>query len=479
LVRPAVVLNYIGKIIAFIGIAMLAVVACALIYGENTVGQLLLAAVITITIGGSLSWFFRHNQTINYRETFAVVGLGWLAASLVGTLPFLLTGYAGIADAVFETVSGFTTTGASIFSDVEALPHSLLFWRSLTHWLGGMGIIVLFVSIIGGIGVRANQLFRAEVTGPVSDKLSPRIRETARFLWITYVFFTVVLTILLLVLGMDLFDALCHAFGTVSTGGFSTKNQSIAYWDSALIQWTITLFMFLCGASFSLHYQVFARKSLKQYLLDGEFRLYSLIILAATFTGVFGITQANGVEEHLRASAFQVVSIITTTGFASMDFDQWTPLSKTVLLILMLIGGCAGSTAGGIKVIRHLIALQRVKIEIKHLLHPRATISQKFGDRFIDDSLVINVLQFIFFYGMLAMLGTLAMTALGLDLVSGFTASASCLGNIGPGFGNVGPMVNYGFIPDIGKYLLSLLMLLGRLEIFTFLLLFVPDYWHQ
>ena len=477
MVRPAVVLNYIGKIIVFIGIAMLALVICALIYGENTLIQLLLSAVITLALGGALSWFARNNQSINYRETFAVVGLSWIAASLVGSLPFILTGYASVADAVFETVSGFTTTGATIFSDVEALPHSLLFWRSLTHWLGGMGIIVLFVSIIGGIGVRANQLFRAEVTGPVSDKLSPRIRETARFLWITYVFFTVVLTILLLVLGMDLFDALCHAFGTVSTGGFSTKNQSIAYWDSALIQWTITLFMFLCGASFSLHYQVFARKSLKQYLLDGEFRLYSLIILAATFTGVFGITQANGVEEHLRASAFQVVSIITTTGFASMDFDQWTPLSKTVLLILMLIGGCAGSTAGGIKVIRHLIALERVKIEIKHLLHPRATISQKFGDRFIDDSLVINVLQFIFFYGMLAMLGTLAMTALGLDLVSGFTASASCLGNIGPGFGSIGPMVNYGFIPDLGKYLLSLLMLLGRLEIYTLILLFYPDYW--
>jgi len=477
LVRPEVVLNYIGKIIIFVGIAMLTLVICALIYGENTIVQLLLSAVITIVLGTSLSWFYRHNQTMNYRETFAVVGLGWIAASLVGSLPFILTGYASVADAVFETVSGFTTTGATIFSDVEALPHSLLFWRSLTHWLGGMGIIVLFVSIIGGIGVRANQLFRAEVTGPVSDKLSPRIKETARFLWITYVVFTVVLTILLLFLGMDLFDALCHAFGTVSTGGFSTKNQSIAYWDSAWIQWTIILFMFLCGASFSLHYQVFARKSLKQYLLDGEFRLYSLIILAATFTGVFGITQANGVEEHLRASAFQVVSIITTTGFASMDFDQWTPLSKTVLLILMLIGGCAGSTAGGIKVIRHLIALQRVKIEIKHILHPRATISQKFGDRFIDDSLVINVLQFIFFYGMLAMLGTLAMTALGLDLVSGFTASASCLGNIGPGFGNVGPMVNYGFIPDIGKYLLSLLMLLGRLEIYTLILLFYPDYW--
>lgn len=479
MVRPAVVLNYIGKIIAFIGIAMLALVACALIYGENTVGQLLLAAVITITIGGSLSWFFRHNQTINYRETFAVVGLGWLAASLVGTLPFLLTGYAGIADAVFETVSGFTTTGASIFSDVEALPHSLLFWRSLTHWLGGMGIIVLFVSIIGGIGVRANQLFRAEVTGPVSDKLSPRIKETARFLWITYVCFTIVLTIVLLVLGMDLFDALCHAFGTVSTGGFSTKNQSIAYWDSALIQWVLILFMFLCGASFALHYQVYAKKSLRQYLKDREFQLYSLIILSATLLSLFGIAQAGGIEEKLRASAFQVVSIITTTGYVSMDFTQWTPLGKTVLLTLMFIGGCAGSTAGGIKVIRHLIALERVKIEIKHLLHPRATISQKFGNKFLDDSLVINVLQFIFFYSFLVILGALAMTALGLDVISGLSASLCCMGNVGPGFGNVGPMVNYGFIPDLGKYLLSLLMLLGRLEIYPLLLLFNPDYWRS
>lgn len=477
MVRPAVVINYIGKIIVFIGIAMLALVICALIYGENTLIQLLLSAVITLALGGALSWFARNNQSINYRETFAVVGLSWIAASLVGSLPFILTGYASVADAVFETVSGFTTTGATIFSDVEALPHSLLFWRSLTQWLGGMGIIVLFVSIIGGIGVRANQLFRAEFTGPVSDKLSPRIKETARFLWITYVFFTVALTIILLVLGMDFFDAMCHAFGTVATGGFSTKNQSIAYWDSALIQWTFIIFMFLCGANFALHYQVYAKKSLKQYWKDREFRFYSLIVLAAAVTCVFGITQADGVEEHLRASAFQVISIITTTGFVTMDFEQWTPLSKTVLLILMLTGGCAGSTAGGIKVIRHLIALERVKIEIKHLLHPRATISQKFGDRFIDDSLVINVLQFIFFYGMLAIVGTLAMTAIGLDVISGFTSSLCCLGNIGPGFGSIGPMVNYGFIPDLGKYLLSLLMLLGRLEIYTLILLFYPDYW--
>lgn len=479
MVRPAVVVSYIGRIIVIIGMAMLATIICALIYGENTIWQLLLSAVITLAIGGFLSWFYRQNKTINYRETFAVVGLGWLAASLVGALPFILTGSASITDAIFETVSGFTTTGASIFSDIEALPYSILLWRSLTQWLGGMGIIVLFVSIIGGIGVRANQLFRAEFTGPVSDKLSPRIKESARFLWITYVFLTVVLIIVLLVVGMDLFDALCHAFTTIATGGFSTKNQSIAYWNSAVIQWILVLFMFLSGANFALHYQVYAKRSLKQYLQDREFKLYSLIIVTASLIAVFGITQASGVEEHLRASVFQVVSIITTTGFVSMDFDQWTPLSKCVVLILMLVGGCAGSTSGGIKVIRHSIALQRVQIEFKHILHPRATLSQKYGPRFLDDSLVINVLQFIFFYGLLALLGTMVMTALGLDVISGFTSSLCCLGNVGPGFGSVGPMVNYGFIPDVGKYFLSLLMILGRLEIYTFILLFIPDFWRE
>ena len=399
MVRPVVVLNYTGKIIVIIGIAMLSNVICALAFGEQIIAQLLMAALFTIGLGIILSRFNKRNNTLNYREGFAVVTLGWLAASVLGTLPFILTGYIpSFANALFETVSGFTTTGASILSDVEALPHSLLYWRSLTHWLGGMGIIVLFVSLIGGIGVQANQMFKAEVTGPVSDKLSPRIKETARFLWLTYVVLTVILLVLLLVFGMDLFDAICHAFGTVATGGFSTKNQSIGYWDSAAIQWVITIFMFLCGANFALHYQIYSKKSFKQYLLDGEFRLYTCIVIVAVALAMFGINAVNGMVENLRAAAFQVISVMTTTGYVTMDYDQWAPIGKGVLLLLMLTGGSAGSTAGGIKVIRHLIALQRVKIELKHMLHPRAMISQKFGDKHLDESLVIRVMQNIFLY---------------------------------------------------------------------------------
>ncbi|HAA09881.1 MAG: TrkH family potassium uptake protein [Syntrophomonadaceae bacterium] len=480
MVRREVVLNYVGKIIVIIGLAMLLNVIWALVYKETTVWQLLIASFITISLGGGLTKTYHHNQSLNYRESFAVVTLGWIAASLVGTLPFLLTGHIpSFADALFETVSGFTTTGASVLADVEAMPYSLLFWRSLTHWLGGMGIIVLFISVIGGMGYGANQLFKAEITGPVSDKISPRIKETARFLWITYVVLTIVLIILLLAAGMGFFDAVCHGFSTVATGGFSTKNQSIAYWDSGAIQWIIILFMFLCGASFALHYQVYSKRTLKQYLVNREFRMYSLLIIIATAIVILGLNLGNGIEHKVREAVFQVVSVITTTGFSTIDYDQWAPMGKGILWLLMLVGGCAGSTAGGIKVIRHLISLQRVGIELKHMLHPRAMISQKFGDKFLDEALVTNVLQFIFLYVFIAGLGTLVMTALGLDLLSSLSASIACLGNVGPGFAAVGPAVNYGFIPDIGKYVLCLLMLLGRLEIYTFILVFIPDYWRE
>lgn len=480
MIRLPVVLEYLGRIIVIIGLAMLSNLIWAVIYHEPIIWKLLLSALITMALGWGLSRIFHTNYEINYREGFAVVALGWIAASLVGTIPFMLTGYIpSFADAFFETVSGFTTTGASILTDVEALPHSLLFWRSLTHWLGGMGIMVLFVSVMASLGVRANQIFKAEVPGPVSDKLSPRIRETARLLWFTYVVMSLIMLILLVIFGMDIFNALCHTFGTLATGGFSTKNTSIAYWNSSAIQWTIIIFMFLSGGNFALYYQIYSKRSIKQFFEDREFKLYAFITFAAIALAVFGITQAQGVEEHLRGTAFQVVSIITTTGYATMDYDQWAPIGKGVLLILMFVGGCAGSTAGGIKVGRYMIGLQRAKIEMKQMVHPRAMIPQKFGDRFIHDSLVLNVLQFFFLYIGLALLGTLCMTILGLDLISGFSATLACLGNIGPGFGTVGPTVNYAFIPDIGKYFLTLLMLLGRLEIYTFILLFIPEFWKE
>ncbi|MGR6836008.1 TrkH family potassium uptake protein [Syntrophomonas erecta] len=480
MIRPTVILNYVGKIVVIIGVAMLTCVIWSIYYEEEIIWRLLLAASITIIIGYLLGKIFRHDQNLNYREGFAVVTLGWVAASFFGTLPFLFSGYVpSFADALFETVSGFTTTGASILTDVEALPHSLLFWRCLTQWLGGMGIMALFVAIIVGMGVRANQIFRAEVPGPVSSKLSPRVRETARVLWKTYVFISVVLLLLLWGFGMDLFDAFCHTFATISTGGFSTKNQSVGYFQSPLIQWTIILFMFIGGVNFSLHYLVGKQRSFKQYIQNREFVLYTLVVVLAVAISAFGVTHIAGLEPKVRAAAFQVVSIITTTGFASADFDQWAPVGKGILFLMMFLGGCAGSTSGGIKIGRYLIMLQRAKIELKQMIHPKAMVSLRFGDRILDDSLVINVLQFFFLYLMLVLLGTLAMNMMGLDIVSGTTAVLACLGNIGPGFGLVGPTQNFSFIPDVGKYLLSLLMLLGRLEIYPILVMLVPEYWKE
>ncbi len=480
MVRSAVVLNYMGKILIIIGIAQLSLVLCALIYSEPIVIQLLISALITITAGFMLSKTFAHNHSINYREGFAIVTLGWIAASLFGTLPFIISGYIpSFADAFFETVSGFTTTGASILTDVEALPKSLLFWRSLTQWLGGMGIMALFIAIIVGLGVRANQIFRAEVPGPVSNKISPRVRDTARSLWLTYVVMSGVLFLLLWAFGMDIFDSLCHTFSTMATGGFSTKNQSIGYYSSPYIQWTITLFMFLAGANFALHYMVYKKKTIYQYWKDKEFKLYSFIIIVSSIITFFGILNISSGEEKIRAAFFQVVSIITTTGYATADFDLWAPMGKGILLLLMFVGACAGSTAGGIKVGRYLIMLQRGKIELQQMVHPKAIIPLRLGDRVINDALVINVLQFFFLYIFIVLISSLIMNIIGLDYVSGLTAVLTCIGNIGPGFGLIGPTKNFGFLSDTAKYLLSLLMLLGRLEIYPFLILFVPQYWKE
>jgi len=469
-----------GKILIIIGIAQLSVVLCALIYSEPNIIRLFISALITIITGFILSRTFAHNHGINYREGFAIVTLGWIAASLFGTLPFIISGYIpSFADALFETVSGFTTTGASILTDVEALPKSLLFWRSLTQWLGGMGIMALFIAIIVGLGVRANQIFRAEVPGPVSNKISPRIRDTARSLWLTYVVLSGVLFLLLSAFGMDIFDSLCHTFSTMATGGFSTKNQSIGYYSSPYIQWTITLFMFLAGANFALHYMVYKEKTISQYWQDKEFKLYSFIIIVSSMITFLGILHISGGEEKFRAAVFQVVSIITTTGYATADFDLWAPMGKGILLLLMLVGACAGSTSGGIKVGRYLIMLQRAKIELQQMVHPKAMMPLRLGDRVITDALVINVLQFFFIYIFIVLVSTLIMNIMGLDYVSGLTAVLTCIGNIGPGFGLVGPTRNFGFLSDTAKYLLSLLMLLGRLEIYPFLILFVPQYWKE
>jgi len=477
-IRPIVIIKYLGKIVLLIGIAMLFSAFLAFFYGENVFWQILLASALTIGISLILI-LTGKDDNLNYREGLAVVILGWLTASLVGSLPFLFSDYfPSFADAFFETVSGFTTTGASILTDIEVLPKSLLFWRSLTQWLGGMGIMVLFVAIIIGLGVRANQIFRAEIPGPVSDKISPRIRETARRLWITYVAISGILLVLLYLSGMNLFDAFCHTFSTMATGGVSTKNQSIGYYSS-LIQWIVIIFMFIAGTNFSLHYLAYKNRNVKIYLRNREFRLYAFFIAVLTILAAIGLTNVPSLEVKLRTSLFQIISILTTTGYATDNFDQWSNTSKAVILAAMFLGGCAGSTAGSIKIGRYMIMLGRAKIEIKQLIHPKALLSLRFGDRILSDALILNVLQFFFLYIMLVIIGTVIMGILGLDLLSGFTAVLACLGNIGPGLGLVGPVQNYAFVPDVGKYILSLFMILGRLEIYPVLVLFLPEYWED
>jgi trk system potassium uptake protein len=483
LIRPAVILGNLGRIILIVGTAMLSCLAWSIAYNETVTMPILLAAIITIMCGLFLSVIYYKNASINFKEGFVLVSLGWIVASVFGSLPYLLSGYlASFADAFFETVSGFTTTGASVVSDVEAWPRGLLFWRSLTQWLGGIGIIALFVAIMASLGTRAKQLFKAEVPGPVSENISPRIRDTARKLWVIYLTLSAGCTVLLYAFGMDFFDALCHTFTTLSSGGFSTKNASIAFYNSPQIEWTIIIFMFAAGTNFALHFFSFKERSPLVYWKNSEFKLYTGIILTAGLlvflnldSGWYGTDWGN----NLRAAFFQIMSIVTTTGFATVDYNLWPHMAASIILLMMFAGGCSGSTGGGIKPGRYLIILMRTFNEFKKMIHPRAVLPLRFGGRFINEDLLINVLQFFFLYIFILALGMLYLTSQGIDTLSSLSAAASCLGNIGPGLGLVGPVQNYAFISDSGKYVLSVLMLVGRLEIYPLLVLFLPSFWRE
>lgn len=485
MIRPKIIFSNMGRMTLIIGIAMLTCLFWSLPYREHITGGIIAAAGVTILMGLILTFGFRTQASLNFKEGFAVVSLGWLVASIFGALPYMTTGYLpSFADAWFESMSGFTTTGASVITDVEALPKGLLYWRSLTQWLGGIGIIALFVVIISNIGVRANQLFKAEVPGPVSDKISPRIRETAKSLWKTYAVISLACLLTLWALGMDFFDALCHTFTTMATGGFSTKNASIAFYNSPWIEWAIIFFMFVAGVNFGLHYLAFKKRNLLGYVRDNEFKLYLGIIIMAALLITLNLNQNGsgmlmGWEEKIRIACFQVVSILTTTGFATADYNLWPAPAGVIILLMMFVGGCAGSTGGGIKPGRYLIILQRTVIELKKMIHPKAIMPQRFGRKVLNEDLIINVLQFFFIYILLLAAGMTVMSLLGLDILSGLTASATCLGNIGPGFGQVGPMENFSFIPAIGKYVLIIEMLIGRLEIYPLMVLLLPAFWRE
>ncbi len=481
MIRINVILGIMGKILVIIGLAMATSVLCSIYYHEAVYRQLLLATLITL-ISGFILWFsIGDSSELNYKEGFAIVALGWLTACIYGSLPFALSGcFPSYIDAFFETVSGITTTGSTILTDIEVLPRGLLFWRSLTQWLGGMGIMVLFIALIQVIGVRANQIYRAEIAGgSVAGKVNPKARDTAKNFWRAYVGLSIILLLLLWVEGMSLFDAFCHTCTTMATGGFSTWNASIAHYSSPAIQWTIIVFMFLAGTNYSLHYLAFIKKDLGVYLRNREWKFYLLLIIVASILVFAGLGHLPIGEYRIRTAFFQVISILTTTGFATADYVQWSMLSQGILLILFFIGASAGSTAGGIKAGRHLVMLERAKIELRKIIHPRAVISQRLDQNVISDSLVINVLLYFFLYMILVLIGMLLLAAMGIDILTSFTAAATCMGNIGPGYGAIGPVLNFAFIPDAGKFILSILMLLGRLEIFPLLVLFYPLFWKR
>jgi trk system potassium uptake protein TrkH len=454
----------------------------SLIYRESDFWYLMATGLISGLIG-VLLWFYtrKSSKDVGKREGYIVVTAGWLLFSFVGALPFYISReIPSFTDAFFETMSGFTTTGASILNDIEAMSHGLLFWRSLTQWLGGMGFIVLSLAILPILGIGGMQLFVAEVPGIKLDKLHPRIKETARLLWGIYLILTVAETILLWLGGMTLFDAVNHAFTTMATGGYSTKQASIAYWTSPYIQYVITFFMILAGTNFTILYFSLNRKFDKIWKND-EFKFYIGTILF--FTLIVGaslyMSQSSGIEKSFRDALFQVVSIITTTGYVTADYLLWGPFIITAIFILMFFGGSAGSTGGGIKSVRILLVLKNSLNELKRLVHPNAIIPVRFNKLVVSEQIISNILAFIVIYILIFVIGTVIMTGIGLDFESAMGATITCLGYIGPGIGTVGPAGNFYHVPDIGKWVLSFLMLLGRLELFTVIIIFSPAFWKK
>ncbi len=424
----------------------------------------------------------RHDEKpfLTKKDSFLFVAFSWVFSSALGAIPFTFSGYiTSYIDAFFETVSGFTTTGASILTDIEIIPRPLLLWRATTHWLGGMGIVVLLVAILPSLGFSAIRIMEAESPSPEVDRITPRISKTAKTLWLIYCGFTVCEIILLVLGGMPLFDAICHSFATMATGGFGTKNANIAYYNSGFIQWIITIFMFLAGTNFTLHYH-FLKGRMSTILLDTEFRVYlgifaisSVIIAVDLFvSGVFV-----NIGDSLRHASFQVSSILTTTGFASTDFGQWPQLSQTVLFFLMFIGGCSGSTGGGIKVIRLVVLFKMAVNEMRYVTNPRGVYTIFLGNRALRKNVIYDISGLVFLYFAFFFLSVLVIAFSGVDLLTNITAVIANLGNIGPGLGKVGPAFNYALFPWWAKLWLSLDMLVGRLEVYTVLALFTRKFW--
>jgi trk system potassium uptake protein len=494
-INARIIAHLIGLLFVVNGGFMLLATLVSYLYQDGVVFELLQASLLATALGVIAMVLTRnHRKELQKKEGYIIVAFGWFFMALIGTLPYLLTGtIPGFTNAFFETMSGFTTTGATILNDVEALPKGILFWRSITHWIGGMGIIVLAIAILPLLGIGGMQLFAAEAPGPGGDKLHPRITDTATRLWLIYVGYTLAETLLLWAAGMSFFDAINHSLSTLSTGGFSTKNASVSFWnDQPLIQYIIMVFMFLAGTNFVLSYFAFKGRFSK-IINDEEFKLYGFFIVALTLvTALFIYTQADlaassiahpmvygPLESALRHGLFQVLALITTTGFVTADFTAWTPLLTIIFFGLMFLGGSAGSTSGGIKIVRHLIMIKNGVLEFKRTLHPNAILPVRYNNRSVHQSIVFNVLGFFILYMLSFIVGVLVFSLLGLDFQTALGGAASTLGNVGPALGDLGPVHTYHDLSLPAKWWASFLMLIGRLELFTVLILFTPFFWRN
>lgn len=493
-----IILQLMGILLLFNGGFMLVSSLVSWYFDDGALEGIIIAGTVTFSTGLFLRFITKgFSKRIKKREGYLVVTLGWITMSVSGALPYVFSGaIPSFTDAFFETMSGYTTTGASILNDIEIMPKSILFWRSTTHWIGGMGIIVLAIAIFPLLGIGGMQMFAAEAPGPSADKMHPRITDTAKRLWLLYFGLTLAEALLLKLAGMGYFDAINHAMSTLSTGGFSTKNASIAHWNgNPLIQYIIAFFMLVAGTNFVLTYFAFKGK-FRKYWEDEEFKYFFTTIISVTVVvtlAVFFFAEVSTVPTEIQAIAhpmvfgplessfrhalFRVLAVITTTGFVTADFTIWTPFLTVIFFLMMFLGASAGSTAGGVKFVRHIIMIKNGFLEFKRSLHPNGIVPVRYNGKSVTRGIVFNIMAFFILYLIIFAIGASVFSMMGIDYVTSLGAAASSLGNVGPAFGDLSPVNNYGSLPPVGKWWSALLMLLGRLELFTILIIFTPYFW--
>lgn len=476
--NSAVVLSVLGTLLRFQGIIMIIPLLVAVYYNESTMP--FIVGIVLTEIAGTFLWLrYKSDAEWKHREAFATVAFGWLTVTIFGTIPFIISGISPI-NALFESMAGFTATGATILNNIESHSKSILFWRSMIQWIGGMGIIVLFIAILPKLNIGSRHLFRAEVPGLKEEKIKPRIRETAKILWMVYLLISSLQIAMLYLAGMSIYDAIVHTFTTIGSAGFSPYGESIVAFNSPLIEAIITLFMFIAGVNFVLLYRTFYIDHTSIFR-DEEFKFYTAIILTAT--AVLILTLRYGIAADpftcLRYALFQVVSIITTTGFASVDFNLWPDSSRIVLVFMMFIGGCAGSTSGGPTVVRVLLLLKYANGELFKFIHPRAVKPIKFNGKVVPAEIIHQVISFMVIYFLIFVISTFFISLMNVDIVTAFTASIATLGNVGPGLNLVGPMSSYNCMPSLAKLIMIMNMWIGRLEVFTVMVLFTPEFWKK